>query len=103
MSIFKRNHQERTTPCIPVTPGESPTVITHYPGDEFCTITATEYWSMKMIGDLSLCFPAVEILDENDHVIKATFPAEWLFLKTHPAEKPPFFEQPPQDSYNGDR
>ena len=99
MSIFKR---KKANPNYPneqagrdvVIPGETPTTIVHYPGEDRCRIVATEYWSMKMIGELATNFPVVNVLREDDTVIEATFPAEWLFLKTHPVEKPPFFEQP---------
>lgn len=64
-----------------IIPGLTPTSITCEPGSDRGHIIATEYWSMKMIGDLANCFPVVHILRENDDVIEATFPIEWLKIQ----------------------
>lgn len=82
MSIFERSYPKESKAT------NAPTVITHYPGDDFCRIIATEYWSRKMIGDLSLLMPSVRLLRDDDKVIEAEFPAEWLFLEPMEDKRP---------------
>jgi hypothetical protein len=82
MSIFERSYPKESKAT------NAPTVITHYPGDNFCRIVATEYWSRKMIGDLSLLMPSVRLLRDDDKVIEAEFPAEWLFLEPMEDKRP---------------
>lgn len=82
MSIFERSYPKESKAT------NAPTVITHCPGDDFCRIVATEYWSRKMIGDLSLLMPSVRLLRDDDKVIEAEFPAEWLFLEPMEDKRP---------------